>query len=92
MSQKYFEDKNFKSIDKPFFFKLLNEICTISEQEDFVENEFITEQGINYVIEFDRQHKHLLKLYPQDKLFNYIEEAINLYRICVISNFYKNKI
>lgn len=63
--------------DPSFFTRLLYEICSITEDEDFPEEKIFDE---NYIIEFDTNHKKILKNYDASKLRSYMHEAVTVYK------------
>lgn len=63
--------------DPSFYTRLLYEICSITEDEDFPEEKIFDE---NYIIEFDANHKKILKNYDASKLRSYMHEAVTVYK------------
>ena len=70
--------KDHKYFSDPFFYaRLLYEICDITEDEKFPEEKIL--DG-NYLIEFDNNHKKILKNYDKSKLYSYVYVAITMYK------------
>ena len=63
--------------DPTFYARLLYEICNITEDEKFPEEKKFDE---NYIVEFDNNHKKILKNYDANKLHSYMYTAIAMYK------------